>query len=132
MDTILKFLCNNHSKSISRCIGFHDKLFGPVRCAKDWVTAANFFQLEEGIIAFLRPNELFVFASCNVREVFYKHSVEVAEPQEALYILDCLGSGPFGDSLNFDRVHLDRAVANDHSKVFDLALIEFTLLWLEK
>ena len=32
VDPILKLLSNNHSKSITRGIGFHYELFGPVRC----------------------------------------------------------------------------------------------------
>jgi len=61
VNAVLKFLGNNYSKGIARCVSFHNKLFGPIWGAKDRVVAACFFEFQEGVIAFICPDELFIF-----------------------------------------------------------------------
>jgi len=40
-------------------------------------------------------------------------------------------SRPFGNSLNFDRVHIYLAISYYYSKVFNFRLIKFTFFWFE-
>jgi len=138
MNTILEFLCNDHSKGITRCVSFHNKLLGPVGSAKDWIVTADFFEAKKGGITFGGPNELLILASevikgaCNVREVLDERSIEVAETQETSHIFDGLRSGPFRDSLDLDRVYLDRTIANEYTKVLNFLLVELAFLRLEE
>ena len=138
VDAIFEFLSNDHTKGIARGIRFHDDLFRPVWGAEDRVIATNFLKTQEGIIAFLGPDELLVLASevvervRNIGEILDKGAVEVAETQETSYILDCQRSGPIGDSLNLDRVHFDRAITNEYPEVLDFTLMKPALLGLEE
>jgi len=38
---------------------------------------------------------------------------------------------PFRNSLNFNGIHLDLSIPYNDSKVFNLRLVKFTLLWFE-
>ena len=110
------------------------KLFGPIGSVEDWVVTTDFFEMKKGSIALFWPDKLFIFASeviertRNVAEILDKGSVEIAKTQEALYILDCLRSGPFRDSLDFNGIHLDQAIANEYTQIFDFSLMELAFL----
>ena len=54
--------------------------------------------------------------------------VEVREADEHLHVLLVLRRRPGGDSGDFDRVHLDTVVRDNHPEVFDRRLLELTLL----
>ena len=138
VNAILKLLSNNYSKSIARRISFHNKLFRPVWRAEDRVVTANFFEAEKSCVTLRGPDKLFILASevikrvRNIGEVLDERSIEVAEAEEAPDVLDGLRGGPFGDTLDFNRIHLDRTVANKDTKILHFALMKFTLLWLEE
>ena len=55
-----------------------------------------------------------------VRVVGYKALIEICEPQEGSYILDCQGNGLVSDSCHFDWVHGQGSGLYYHPKVFDL------------
>jgi hypothetical protein len=54
--------------------------------------------------------------------------VEVGKAEEGVNILDFLRGRPFGDAIEFDRVHGELTGFNDHTKVFDLSSGKFTFL----
>jgi hypothetical protein len=70
--------------------------------------------------------------SCDVGEVGDKGTIEVAESKKAANFFYSGGCRPVSDSLDFDRVHTDLAIANDYSQVFNLLLMEVTFLWFEE
>jgi len=49
-----------------------------------------------------------------------------------LYLSPVLWDGPLVDSSNFNRVHCHLVLRDNQSKVFDLLLVELTLLQMEE
>jgi hypothetical protein len=58
-------------------------------------------------------------------------SVEVAEAEESLEVLDLCGAGPLGNALDFSRVHANVAFGNDDAKIFDRSAVEKALFRFE-
>ena len=63
-----------------------------------------------------------------VGEAFNESVVEVDEADERLHLLLASRSGSFGDTSDFDRIHFDLVVRDDHPKVLDALLLEFAFL----
>jgi hypothetical protein len=61
-----------------------------------------------------------------------KSVVEVAESKETAYFFHGSRLLPICYSLNFDRVHFDLSIANNHSQIFDFLLREEALLGFEE
>ena len=55
-------------------------------------------------------------------------SVEVSEPQKALYILNTGWELPIDNSSDFDRIHSDFSLGDDEIKIFDFFDIEVTFV----
>ena len=55
-------------------------------------------------------------------------SVEVSEPQKALYILNTNWRLSIDNSSDFDRIHSDFSFNNDEIKIFDFFNIKFTFV----
>ena len=92
----------------------------------------------EGCLAVFRPIPLTVFTrevvqwSCDVREVRNEGPVKVTESQEASDVLNTRGGWPLRDTVDFDGIHADRTIADDHSEVFHFFFVEFAFRWLEE
>jgi len=67
----------------------------------------------------------------NVGVVWNELTVEIGEAKEGAYVLDFSWSWPFGDAVEFDRVHGELARFDDHSEVFYLICGKFALLKFE-
>ena len=68
----------------------------------------------------------------NVGEVGNKFAVEVRKSEERLNAFDLSGGFPFVNGGEFDRVHLNLSLANDHAKKFDAWNVEGALGQLER
>ena len=68
---------------------------------------------------------------CNGRVISDKPTIEVAETQEGLGLLDCGGDRPLGDASDFGRVHANLAIGNNDTQVFNGGFIKGTLLRFE-
>ena len=55
-------------------------------------------------------------------------SVEVSEPQKALYILNTDWELSISNSSDFDRIHSDFSLSNDEIKILDFFNIKFTFI----
>jgi len=66
------------------------------------------------------------------REISDKAMVEVDEAYESLHVSPVLQGGPIVDSSDFNWVHRNLVFQDDQSEVFDLLLMELTLLWAEE
>ena len=55
-------------------------------------------------------------------------SVEVSEPQKALYILNTGWELLIDNSSDFDRIHSDFSFSDDETKIFNFFNIEFTFV----
>jgi len=66
------------------------------------------------------------------REISDKAMVEVDEAYESLHVSPVLQGGPIVDSGDFNWVHCNLVFQDDQSEVFDLLLMELTLLWAEE
>ena len=55
-------------------------------------------------------------------------SVEVSEPQKALYILNTDWELSISNSSDFDRIHSDFSLGNDEIKILDFFNIKFTFV----
>jgi len=66
------------------------------------------------------------------REISNKVMVEVDEAYESLLVSLVLWGGPIVDSSDFNWVHRNLVFQNDQSEVFNLLLMELTLLWAEE
>ena len=55
-------------------------------------------------------------------------SVEVSEPQKALYILNTDWKLSIDNSSDFDRIHSDFSLSNDEIKIFNFFDIEFIFI----
>ena len=55
-------------------------------------------------------------------------SVEVSEPQKALYILNTDWGLSINNSSNFDRIHLNFSLSDNEIKIFNFFDIEFTFV----
>ena len=92
--SILVFLGNDHSKSISRHISVHNKRLVPIWRLEDRFACAGFFQPSESLVTFIGPIPLTVFAreviegSRDVGEIRDEGAVEVAEAKKASHIFD--------------------------------------------
>ena len=58
--------------------------------------------------------------------------VEVNKAYKGLYISPVLQSRPLADSSDFNWVHRNLVFRDNQSEVFDLLLMELTLLWVEE
>ncbi len=70
--------------------------------------------------------------SCYCGEIGNEAAIEIAESKETSDILNHGRSWPFHDSLDFDWIHFDLPLANDHSQVFDLLFVEGAFLRFEE
>jgi len=138
VDAIIVFLCNYGTKRISGCVGVHNKRFCPVRGFQHGFQRTDFLQMLEGAFTFVCPIPLAIFA-CQVVQglrdigkVRDEGPVEVTEAEEAAHILDVGGSRPLGDPFNFDWIHTHFSISDDHSEIFDFALMELAFAWLEE
>ena len=59
-------------------------------------------------------------------------TVEVDKAYESLYVSLVLQGGPIVDSGDFNWVHHNLVFRDDQSEVFNLLLMELTLLWVEE
>ena len=59
-------------------------------------------------------------------------TIEVNEAYEGLHVSPVLRDGPLVDSGDFNRVYRDLVLRNDQSEVFNLLLVELTLLRTEE
>src|SRR6266581_9041461 len=106
------FLCDDHPKGISGCIGMHSEWLRPVRCFQHRFAGTDILQPVESVFAFLRPIPLLVFTcqvierSCNIGKVRNEGSVEITEAEEALDVFDTRRSWPLRDTFNLDRIHM--------------------------
>jgi len=66
------------------------------------------------------------------QEVLDEVTVEVNEAYEGLHVSLALRGGPLADSSNFNRVHHNLVLRDDQPEVFNLLLVELTLLWTEE
>ncbi len=57
--------------------------------------------------------------------------IEVAKTKEGLGVLDGGGDRPLGDASNFGRVHVNLAISDNDTQVFNRGFIKGTLLWFE-
>jgi len=62
------------------------------------------------------------------REVLDEATVEVNEAYEGLHVSPALWGGPLVDSSNFNRVYCNLVLQDDQPEVFNLLLVELTLL----
>ena len=74
------------------------------------------------------PGQVKEWASM-VREVFDKPAVEVGEAKKRLHLLLVCRCGPFCNSSDFDRVHGNRVMGDDHAKVLYCGFLKLTLVW---
>src|SRR5271156_1409451 len=70
--------------------------------------------------------------SSMVREVLNEPPVEVGKAKKRLYFLLAAWDRPFGDSGHFNRVHADRVVGYNDSKILHLCPLKLTLLRLKE
>ena len=68
----------------------------------------------------------------NVGEVGNKFAIEVRKSEERSNTLDRSGGFPFFNGGEFDRVHLNPSLANDHAEKFDSWNVEGTLGQFER
>ena len=68
----------------------------------------------------------------NVGVVGNELLIEVCEAKEGMYSLDRGRGMPVSDGQKFHRVHADKALTNNHSKVFHGGSVEGTLRDLER
>ena len=66
------------------------------------------------------------------REVLDEATIEINKAYEGLHVSPVLWDGPLTDSGDFNRVHRDLVLQNDQSEVFNLLLVELTLLRMEE
>ena len=66
------------------------------------------------------------------REISDKATVEVDEAYESLHVSPVLQGRPIADSGDFNWVHRNLVFRDDQSEVFDLLLMELTLLRAEE
>ena len=91
------------------------------------------FQLLEGCFAAITPVELGVFLgqiderSGEVGVVGDEVAIEIAYAKERSDVFDLHGGRPFGDPLEFGRVHGYLTRSDDHSKVIDFLSVKGAL-----
>ncbi|TFK79037.1 hypothetical protein K466DRAFT_468796, partial [Polyporus arcularius HHB13444] len=91
-----------------------------------WIRHERSLQLSERSVALSSPEPWIVFLgqieerTRDLGEVAYKATVEVAEPEECLNILDAFGDRPVCDSSDLDRVHCKLVMRNNEPEVLDL------------
>ena len=66
------------------------------------------------------------------REVLDEAMVKVNEAYKGLHVSPALQGGPLMDSSNFNRVHCNLVLRDDQPEVFNLLLMELTLLQTEE
>ena len=70
--------------------------------------------------------------SGDIGEVRNEGSVEVTEAEEAADVLDAGGGRPLRNALYFDRVHMDRTIADNHTKILHFLFVELAFRRFEE
>jgi len=91
----------------------------------------GFLFLSTPVLGLIRASEVEKGSSYG-QEVLDEATVEVNEAYKGLHISPVLRDRPLADSSNFNRVHHNLVLRDDQSEVFNLLLVEHTLLWAEE
>src|SRR5882724_11037572 len=136
--TIRTVLRKDGATSIFRGVAFKAEGGGEIGLDQDGSSEKTLFQPIKGVLFRFSPLPRGSFLGEVVKRaskagvVTNELTIETCKTKECMDVFEFCRSGPICNTSKFDRVHSELASLETDTKVFNLILLEFTLLWFEE